>query len=966
MTTDFEVPPEKRFVPAILPWAVAAAGLVFYVITLSHWITSTSLLPVARLAGYQWQPVLSNPVYFLFTLPLKLLPPAWLPLGLNLFSALCAAGALGLLARAVALLPHDRTHPQRELEKSDYSLLTIRVAWLPVVFAVLICAFHLAFWERATSGGPEMLDVLLFAYVVRCLLEYRRDARESWLLKAAFVYALGVAENWLLILLLPGFMVSLIWVMGWGFFNMRFLSRAWLLGLAGLSLYFLLPTLAMLDPDYPLPFWSTLKLVLANQKNTILNHWRAAQERLALAALPSLLPMLIIGLRFPSDFGDNSRIGAALAKFCIHALHAALLLFCAWVTLDPPFSATQLGLGPQFLPLHVLAALGAGYFSGYFLLLFGERAKARGQYRDLIWRFDAAVVIMVWVLSLVTVAALCYRNWPITRVANGSILRDYARLLTEDLPAKPAVLLSDDTRRLWLAQASLAQQPGSPKHIPVDTRLLNVPSYHRTLHRQSAGAWPLPPTNHQAVLDDVLLIDTVLKQSAQRDVFYLHPSFGYYFEFLRLVPEGIVYKLAMYSTNDLFAPPLPALVAERNAQFWERTASNQLPRLLSLLPPREEPKPTNWVQRAFATMRVKPAYSLDAWTVATSLSRSANYWGVELQRMNRLPEAGGMFALAEQLNPGNVVAHVNRQFNQNLVAGNEATVNLTQSIEDQFGGYRSWDQVIGENGPFDEPTFCYEQGRVFAQSSLYRQALQQLERARTLAPADVSSRLWLGSLYLLTKFPGRALAVAEEIKQQPERFALTATNRVEFLALEAAAHFALNNALTADRLLQNAIAREPTNYFLLSSGAQVYLRNGHLTNALDWLNRQLRLQPNDTNALMSKGYVCLQLGAFGEAIPTLTRLLSLQPANHYALLNRAIANLQSSQLDAAQADYQSLHRQLTNAWQAHFGLGEVAWRRRLTNDAIHYYTLYLSNAPPRSAESKMVGERLRQLQPAAP
>ena len=29
-----------------------------------------------------------------------------------------------------------------------------------------------------------MLDLLLFAYVIRCLLEYRINDRESWLLRA--------------------------------------------------------------------------------------------------------------------------------------------------------------------------------------------------------------------------------------------------------------------------------------------------------------------------------------------------------------------------------------------------------------------------------------------------------------------------------------------------------------------------------------------------------------------------------------------------------------------------------------------------------------------------------------------------------------------------------------------------------------------------------------------------------------
>ncbi len=966
MTTELEAPQEKKFIPATLPWVIAAAGLLLYVVTLSHWITTASLPSVARLAGYQWQPVLSNPVYYLLTLPLKLFPAAWMPVGLNLFSALCAAATLGLLARSVALLPHDRTHPQRTLEKSDYSLLTIRIAWMPVVFATLLCAFHLAFWERATSGTSHMLDVLLFAYVVRCLLEYRLTARESWLLKAAFVYALGMTENWLLILLLPGFVVSLAWVMGWSFFSLRFLSRVWLLGLAGLSFYLLLPVVKMFNSDFPLPFWQALKFLLVDQKNMIAGHWHGAQEQLALAALPSLLPMLIVGLKFPSHFGDTSRLGTGLAKFCIHVLHAALLFFCTWVALDPPFSASRLGLGAQFLPLQFLAALGVGYFSGYFLLLFGERAKAHGQYRDLIWRFDFTVVTLVWALALVAVAALLCRNWPTIRAGNGHILRDYAALLTKDLPAKPAILLSDDSQRLWLAQASLARQPGSPQHLAVDTHLLKLPSYHRTLHRQSAGDWPLPPTNQVNEVDSVLLIDMLLRQASQRDVFYLHPSFGYYFEFLHLVPEGIVYKLAPYSTNDLFAPPLPVETVERNVQFWKGIATDTLPKLAGLLPPLEPAKPTNWVQRCFAAARVTPGFSLDAWTAASALSRSANYWGVELQRMKRLSEAGELFALAQQLKPGNVVARVNGQFNQSLAAGEQATVNLTQSIEDQFGGYRSWDEVLGENGPFDEPSFCYEQGRVFAQSSLYRQALQQFERARALALDDVPSRLWLGNLYLLVRLPDQALAVAEEIRTQPERFVLSTTNRVEFLTLEASARFGLKDEAAAGRLLQDAIAREPTNSFLLASAAQVYVRNGRLTNALALFDQQLRLQPKDTDAMMNKGYVCLQMGAFSEAVPAFTRLLSIQPTNQYALLNRAIANLQSGELDAAQADYQSLYTQFTNAYRVHYGLAEIAWRRKATNDAIHYYTLYLSNAPPNTTEAKLVAERLRQLTPDAP
>src|SRR5439155_25798238 len=107
------------------------------------------------------------------------------PLALNLFSMVCAVLTLALLARSVTLLPHDRTHPQRLREKSEFSLLTVRAAWLPPLLAVIVCGLQLTFWEHATSASGEMLDLLMFAYVIRSLLEFRIDERESWLTRAA-------------------------------------------------------------------------------------------------------------------------------------------------------------------------------------------------------------------------------------------------------------------------------------------------------------------------------------------------------------------------------------------------------------------------------------------------------------------------------------------------------------------------------------------------------------------------------------------------------------------------------------------------------------------------------------------------------------------------------------------------------------------------------------------------------------
>ena len=46
-----------------------------------------------------------------------------------------------------------------------------------------------------------------------------------------------------------------------------------------------------------------------------------------------------------------------------------------------------------------------------------------------------------------------------------------------------------------------------------------------------------------------------------------------------------------------------------------------------------------------------------------------------------------------------------------------------------------------------------------------------------------------------------------------------------------------------------------------------------------------------------------------------------------------------------------------------YGLGEIAWRKQNTNDAIHYYQLYLTHANTNSAEAMAIVKRLKTLKP---
>src|SRR5208283_5973401 len=84
-----------------------------------------------------------------------------------------------------------------------------------------------------------------------------------------------------------------------------------------------------------------------------------------------------MAIRWGSSFGDHSAIGMALTNFLFHLACAAFLFLGIWMAFDPPFSPRHINLGTPLLPLYYLGALSIGYFSGYFLLIFGQEPSSR-------------------------------------------------------------------------------------------------------------------------------------------------------------------------------------------------------------------------------------------------------------------------------------------------------------------------------------------------------------------------------------------------------------------------------------------------------------------------------------------------------------------------------------------------------------------------------------------------------------
>jgi hypothetical protein len=90
--------------------------------------------------------------------------------------------------------------------------------------------------------------------------------------------------------------------------------------------------------------------------------------------------------------------------------------------------------------------------------------------------------------------------------------------------------------------------------------------------------------------EPLILVRLISLLAQTNSIYYLHPSFGYYFEFFYPEPHGLVYKLTAYPTNQLLAPlPGKDLIAENEA-FWAKADAQALKPLLAVVSP---PAPGN-------------------------------------------------------------------------------------------------------------------------------------------------------------------------------------------------------------------------------------------------------------------------------------------------------------------------------------------------------------------------------------
>jgi len=966
MESESKVPKELKielgFVQRRLPWLVAAVAFVVYVITLNHSSTQAGISALANAAGWEWRSNLVAPLHVILTFPVRWLPTGLQLIFLNLTAAVCASLALALLARSVALLPHDRTREQRGLERSDHSLLSIGAAWLPPVLAVLICGLQLSFWENAVVATGEALALLLFAWLVHALLQYRLDEKESRLPWFAFVYGLALVNNYAMVGFFPAFLIALIWIKGASFFKWRFLLRMAGCGAAGLLLYLLLPAVESATGASDYSFWEMLRFSWGHQKNMLV---RFPRFILLFISLTSLLPVLFMGIRWPAQFGEISAIGNALTNLMTHVIHAVFLAACIYVTFDLTFSPRGLSAGLPYalLPFYYLGALAIGYCSGYFLLVFGAKPGPQTWQRSSPIRrvINFVVVGLVWVAFVAVPAALLVKNLPTIHANSGEAMDRLSRATAKSLPETGAVVLSDDRFRLFSLQYELSKSNPGHKHILVDTESLAAAAYHTVMRKKHPNRWPqfASPPNPRSILNSISLIEILYVLHQTGPVYYLHPSFGYYFEFFHARPRGLVYELKLNPTNSIAAPPMTAAEVKEQDAFWRSLKAAEFDPL---------------IKKAVAFEKLRPGkYKPKSWTLdqylAEIYSRALNHFGVELQKADTMTLAGDYFDWAAQLNPGSPTAWHNRNFNRRWREGKREALKVDQEVLDRlvfFDG--SWALSLGQNGPPDEPTACYSLAREFELGGNFRQAGQFMERTLHFDPNNRSAQIVSILLHLKAQFPEIALQRANAFRARHGAIGLTEDEEIDLLNAEAWSHVVKNELPAAERLLADAQRKYPRSSAPWDTLGDIYVQLGRVTNALETLEKQLRAQPDSQQALVKSGGILWNLGRYTEALIPLDRALSLNPNNESALLNRAMVNSRLDRLDAAQRDYDTLLKvaKSNNRVNALFGLAEIHFRKKNRKESLKYYEDFLKVAPPSVVQIPVARERVRILESGAP
>ncbi|MBO4545598.1 MAG: tetratricopeptide repeat protein, partial [Verrucomicrobia bacterium] len=538
---------------------------------------------------------------------------------------------------------------------------------------------------------------------------------------------------------------------------------------------------------------------------------------------------------------------------------------------------------------HYIAALVLGFATGYLLIVFHEPVTERRQKRfkvsDFMNLIRPVIFVFVLICGVAMLGGLIYKNYPQIQANNSNTLYDLGCNLLDDIQKidkdKPVTLLSDDPTCIYLVRATMARKGVQDPYIFVDTRFLSYPWYHRRMAKFYPERWKnyFAEATEIGYLDNSNISQWLMLYAKQEHTYYLHPSFGYFFEACKPTLSGLLTQLTPYQDDDVSLWVFSPEEKEAALNYWkaEQTVLDKIPRL-----PEEKLKHGNI---AF---------------VAAFYSRMLNNYAVELAKANDRTDAIQFCEEALSLYPRNLAAYMNKHYYQTGLSTYDDEGQ--HRYDELFNNYNSsWETVSLFCGKPDLPRPLYEMGTLFSQNHQWRQAYQCFLRVQQYEPNQIQNMTALAYVDSMIGESDRALKLIREAKAYWKQSGQSNSDTISLDTQEAACLLSTGKTEEALALLNEARKNNPQDQRILNMLSRAYIENGNYQEALTLIDRILTSAPDNFDNLYRKAICLLGLDRANDALNILDNLLRKNPLNNSIISLRITALLKLKRFDEARA-----------------------------------------------------------------
>jgi tetratricopeptide (TPR) repeat protein len=358
-----------------------------------------------------------------------------------------------------------------------------------------------------------------------------------------------------------------------------------------------------------------------------------------------------------------------------------------------------------------------------------------------------------------------------------------------------------------------------------------------------------------------------------------------------------------------------------------------------------------------------------------------DYWGVELQRANHLPEAHGAFTEAVRLNPDNYIAKINLRYNEALQKGNHQPIDSLELFDKALMKYGGLVGVLKLNGPVDEPDASLQVGELMAETGNLRQSAALFERRLELLPNDPDALLDMAKTYADRGKVEKVIELVDKLRSSPK------IKEWELVRVQAMAYVAVGSNSVAETMLKRAIKEDPTDSVRVGTMADVDTRFGrtaarqnklkvakaYFDEALTNYDQQIELMSAERHnpvrdasfvpVLLKKAEMEVMVKALNPANETLSEIIRMQPENTTALLNRAGVEAQLNNIDGAKADLKAMSKLMPKQqYLVEYHMADIAALEHNSAEEIRCLRDYLRSAPEETSEFANVAKRLQKLE----